>query len=163
MSVDAANVSENVPCADALAVSLPSVTLPAVLPCSLGVPVCGYRTSELPGFYTDSTGIALEHRFESALDVSRALRTHWNDLQSPSGVLLAVPPPSPLPRAEVEAALGPALLAARGLPGKQVTPFLLAALAKATAGRTQQANLDLLENNARVAAEVARALGRLPQ
>ena len=86
------------------------------------------------------------------------MRTHWNDLQSPSGVLLAVPPPSPLPRAEVEAALGPALLAARGLPGKQVTPFLLAALSKATGGRTQTANLALLERNALLAGELACAL-----
>ena len=46
----------------------------------------------------------------------------------------------------------------RKLPGKEVTPFLLAALADATGGRTREANLDLLENNARVAAEIAIAL-----
>jgi pseudouridine-5'-phosphate glycosidase len=75
-------------------------------------------------------------------------------------VIVAVPPPSPLPRAEIEAALAAALRAAsrRKLPGKEVTPFLLAALADATGGRTRAANLDLLENNARVAADIARAL-----
>ena len=83
---------------------------------------------------------------------------HWE--LSPGGAVVAVPPPSPLPRAEIETALAAALRAAarRKLPGKEVTPFLLAALADATGGRTQQANLELLENNARVAAQIAVAL-----
>ena len=127
---------------------------------SLGVPVYGYATSSLPGFFTDSTGIELEHRFQSVGEIARALRTHWDELGSPSGVLVVTRPPSPLPRAEVEAALAPALREARDrkLPGKEVTPFLLAALSKATAGRTQQANLALLERNALLAGEIACAL-----
>jgi pseudouridine-5'-phosphate glycosidase len=127
---------------------------------TLGVPVWGFGTSELPAFYTDSSGVALEHRFEDAGAIAQALRVHWDDLGAASGVIVAVPPPSPLPRAEIEAALAAALRAAtrRKLPGKEVTPFLLAALADATGGRTRAANLDLLENNARVAADIARAL-----
>jgi pseudouridine-5'-phosphate glycosidase len=127
---------------------------------TLGVPVWGFGTSELPAFYTDSSGVALEHRFEDASAIARALRAHWDELGAASGVIVAVPPPSPLPRAEIEAALAAALRAAtrRKLPGKEVTPFLLAALADATGGRTRAANLDLLENNARVAADIARAL-----
>jgi pseudouridine-5'-phosphate glycosidase len=127
---------------------------------TLGVPVWGFGASELPAFYTDSSGVALEHRFEDAGAIARALRVHWDDLGAASGVIVAVPPPSPLPRAEIEAALAAALRAAsrRKLPGKEVTPFLLAALADATGGRTRAANLDLLENNARVAADIARAL-----
>jgi len=127
---------------------------------TLGVPVWGFGTSELPAFYTDSSGVALEHRFEDAGAIARALRAHWDELGAASGVIVAVPPPSPLPRAEIEAALAAALRAAtrRKLPGKEVTPFLLAALADATGGRTRAANLDLLENNARVAADIARAL-----
>ena len=79
-------------------------------------------------------------------------------------MVVAVPPPAPLSRAEVETALADALLeaSARKLPGKQVTPFLLSALSKATAGRTQSANLDLLENNARLAAEISRSLVQTP-
>jgi pseudouridine-5'-phosphate glycosidase len=129
---------------------------------TLAIPVWGYRTSELPAFFTDGSGIALEHRFDEDAAVAAALRAHWDGLGSPSGVILAVPPPSPLPRAEVEAALAAALGEAslRKLPGKQVTPFLLSALAQATAGRTRAANVDLLENNARVAARVARELSR---
>jgi pseudouridine-5'-phosphate glycosidase len=127
---------------------------------SLGVPVYGYTTAELPGFFTGSTGIELEHRFQSVADLARALRTHWDDLGSRSGVLVTVPPPASLQRAEVEAALEPALREAhdRKLPGKQVTPFLLAALSKATGGRTQTANLALLERNALLGGEIACAL-----
>jgi pseudouridine-5'-phosphate glycosidase len=75
-------------------------------------------------------------------------------------VLLAVPPPAPLPRAEVEAAVAEALAdcARQGVSGKGVTPHLLAAVARATGGRTRRANLALLERNARVAGEVAVAL-----
>jgi pseudouridine-5'-phosphate glycosidase len=127
---------------------------------TLAIPVWGYRTSELPAFFTDGSGIALEHRFDEAAAIAGALRAHWDGLGSASGVILCVPPPGPLPRAEVEAALADALreAAARKLPGKQVTPFLLSALAQATGGRTRSANLALLENNAGLAAEVAREL-----
>ena len=65
-----------------------------------------------------------------------------------------------MPRDEVEAALAGGLreAARRRLPGKEVTPFLLAALAEATSGRTRTANLGLLENNARIAAGIDREL-----
>ena len=83
-----------------------------------------------------------------------------SELGQGSGVLVCVPPPSPLPRAEVERALSAALgeAAQRKLAGKELTPFLLARLADASGGRTLQSNLDLLENNARRAGEIAVAL-----
>jgi len=129
---------------------------------TLGVPVIGYRTSELPAFYTEGSGVALEHRVENAAGMAKLLRAHWDGLRLGTGVLLAVPPPSPLPRDEIEAAISAALVDAheRRLPGKEVTPFLLARVAERTYGRSLQANLLLLENNARVAAEVAVALAR---
>jgi pseudouridine-5'-phosphate glycosidase len=75
-------------------------------------------------------------------------------------VLLAVPPLHPLPRAEVEAAVEAALEEARraGVTGAAVTPFLLAAVSRATGGRTLAANLELLARNAAVAGRVAVAL-----
>jgi pseudouridine-5'-phosphate glycosidase len=81
-------------------------------------------------------------------------------LESTTGVLLAVPPPSPLPREEIERAIAAALAEARRrkLAGKEMTPFLLARVADETSGRSLSANLLLLENNARTAAEVAVAL-----
>jgi pseudouridine-5'-phosphate glycosidase len=127
---------------------------------SLAVPTWGFCTSELPAFFTDQSGIPLEHRFDDPAGVAAALRVHWDVLGAASGVIVGVPPPAPLPRAELEPALAQALreASARKLPGKEVTPFLLAALADATGGRTRAANLDLLENNARVAARIAGAL-----
>jgi pseudouridylate synthase len=127
---------------------------------ALGVPLLGFGTSELPAFYTDSSGIRLEHRFDDPAEVARALRAHWDDLRQCSGVLVCTPPPSPLPRAEVERALSAALseAAQRKVSGKALTPFLLSRLAEATGGRTLEANLDLLENNARLAARIARRM-----
>ena len=127
---------------------------------SLGVPVWGYRTGELPAFFTDASGIALEHRFETPADVASALRLHWDVLGSATGVVVGVPPPDALPRAEIEKALADAVAAAasRRVAGKEVTPFLLAALGEATHGRTRAANLALLERNAGVSAHIACGL-----
>jgi pseudouridine-5'-phosphate glycosidase len=77
-------------------------------------------------------------------------------------VLLAVAPPSPLPRGEVEAVIEAALAgaASAGVTGPAVTPWLLAAVARASRGRTLEANLALLERNAQVAGDVAVALSR---
>jgi len=127
---------------------------------SLGVPVLGWRTGELPAFYSDGSGVALEHQVATAAEAARVLRCHWDGLGRPQGVLLCVPPPEPLPRAEVEGAVARALeeAAARGLAGPAVSPFLLAAVAAQTRGRSRSANLALLERNAQVAAEVAVAL-----
>ena len=128
---------------------------------ALGVPVIGWRTNDLPAFYSAESGVRLEHRVEDAAAAALILRLHWS-LGLHTGVLLAVPPPQALPRAELEAALAPALEEARrlALPGKAVTPFLLAAVARATSGRTLEANVALLVNNARVAGEVAAAYAK---
>jgi pseudouridine-5'-phosphate glycosidase len=130
---------------------------------TLGVPVVGWRTSELPAFYSDASGIALEHRVEDAAQAARLLALHWEGLGRGEGVLVVVPPPSPVPREVVEAALAAALAdaRARGVGGKAVTPFLLEAVARATRGRAREANLALLERNAAVAGEIAAALSAL--
>lgn len=131
---------------------------------ALGVPVWTLGASELPAFYCAS-GIPAEHAPGSALEVALALEAHWDALGSQTGVVVAVPPPVALDRTEIEEALAPALLEAadRGLPGKEITPFLLAALSRATQGRTQEANLALLENNAARAAQIAKALISAPK
>ena len=129
---------------------------------TLGVPVVGYRTGELPAFFTEGSGVALEHRVEDAAGAAGVLRLQWEGLGRRQGVLLAVAPPEPLPRAEVEAAVVRALAGAAraGVTGPALTPWLLAAVAQATGGRSRQANLALLERNAAVAGEVAVALAR---
>jgi pseudouridine-5'-phosphate glycosidase len=127
---------------------------------SLGVPLVGWRTSELPAFLADGSGIALEHRVEDEVQAATLLRIHWQVLERREGVLLCVPSPAPLPRDEVEQALAAALeeAAERRVGGKELTPFLLRALDRATGGRSRQANTALLEENARVAGRVAAAL-----
>ncbi len=127
---------------------------------SLGVPVLGFRTSELPCFWSAGSGVRLAHRVESAAEAARVLSLHWGALRRPGGVLLAVPPPEPLPREEVDAAVAQAEEEARrqGVSGPALTPHLLAAVARVTGGRSIRANLALLEENARVAAAVAVAL-----
>ncbi len=127
---------------------------------TLGIPVLGFRTSEMPAFYCVRSGIALEHRVESAAEAARLLRLHWDGLGREEGVLVLVPPAAPIAREAVEAAIGAALARARerGVGGKDVTPHLLEAVSRATHGRAREANLALLERNAAVAAEIAAAL-----
>jgi pseudouridylate synthase len=127
---------------------------------SLCVPVLGFRTSELPAFYVARSGVKVEHRVEDAESAAALLRLHWQVLERDEGVLLCVAPPDPLPADRIEAALANALGEARsrGLSGKLLTPFLLHALDRATEGGSRAANVRLLEQNARVAGQVAAAL-----
>jgi pseudouridine-5'-phosphate glycosidase len=127
---------------------------------TLGIAAVGFATSALPAFYCAESGVALEHRVEDAAGAARLLRLHWGPLRRREGVLVFVPPPSPIPRDAVEAAIAAALKDARrrGVRGKAVTPFLLDAVARATAGGARAANVALLERNAAVAGEIAAAL-----
>ena len=130
---------------------------------TLGVPVVGVGTRELPGFYSRETGLQLEHQVADAADAARVLRARRELGQG--GVLFCLPPPeaTALPRRSVERHLDQALALARRrqISGKAVTPFLLAQLAARTRGRSLRANLALLEHNAafagRLAVELARA------
>lgn len=127
---------------------------------TLGIPAIGLGTSELPAFYCEGSGVALEHRVEDAAGAARVLRLHWGPLRRREGVLVLVPPPRPVPREAVEAAVAAGLAAARerGVRGKAVTPFLLEAVARATGGGAREANVALLERNAGAAGEIAAAL-----
>jgi len=127
---------------------------------TLGVPALGWRTGEMPAFYSDGSGVAVEHRVDDAAAVARVLRLHWDGLGRGEGVLVLVPPPEPVAREVVEAAIVAALsdARARSVRGKAVTPFLLDAVSRATLGRSRRANLALLERNAGVAGEIAAAL-----
>jgi pseudouridine-5'-phosphate glycosidase len=126
-----------------------------------GVPILGWRTGELPAFYSSASGLPVTVRIESADEAARIARAAWK-LGVGNGVLVGVPPPcgQTLESARVEQALTAALADAdrRGLRGPAVTPFLLGAIADATGGESVEANLALLENNARVSAEIAVAL-----
>jgi pseudouridine-5'-phosphate glycosidase len=126
-----------------------------------GVLVAGWGTDELPAFYSRESGIPVDVRVDGAAEAAELWRAHAA-LGLPGAVLLCVPPPAEaaLPAAEVESAIAAALrdAGAQGIRGKEVTPFLLRAVAAATGGRSLEANVALLRNNARVAAEVAAAV-----
>lgn len=129
-----------------------------------GVPVIGYETSELPAFFVRESGLPLHQRVDSPEEAARAIAAQ-RALGLETGMLLAVPPPAAdaLDPREVELAVTDALAAAEraGIRGKAVTPHLLAEIRRRTGGRSLTANVALVRNNARVAAEVAVALARL--
>jgi pseudouridine-5'-phosphate glycosidase len=130
---------------------------------TLGVLMLGYGTQEFPAFYTRTTGIALEHRVDSAHDAAQILAAHWG--LGRGGVLIANPCPveAALEPAFIEGAIADALgdAQAQHIVGKPLTPFLLAHLARATQGRSVATNRALALNNARVGAQVAVALAAL--
>ena len=130
---------------------------------SLGVPVVGYRTSELPGFFTTGTGMPLPARADTVEEIASAFRAH-RSLGRTSAMLVVQPPPpeAALPRDLIERAVTESVEEARaaGVRGGAVTPFLLAAVERATGGRSLETNIALLEGNARLAAEISVALRR---
>jgi pseudouridine-5'-phosphate glycosidase len=129
---------------------------------TLGIPVVGLATKEFPGFYTARTGISLSVSAATPMEVANIAAAHFG-LGRTQSLLVVVPPPQglALEQAVVEQAVSVAMAdAARaGIRGGAVTPYLLAAVARETNGRSLLTNLGLLESNARVAAEIAVALG----
>jgi pseudouridine-5'-phosphate glycosidase len=125
-----------------------------------GVPVLGWGTDEFPAFFTRSSGLPVSAKVKNAAETAALIRTHWG-MGLHSGILVCVPCPEEVsvPAEKVELALRTALQQAEseGVRGKQVTPYLLSRLADLSGGGTLRANLALLRNNARVAAEIARA------
>jgi pseudouridine-5'-phosphate glycosidase len=126
---------------------------------TLGVPVVGYGTDELPAFYVRSSGLPLPHRVDDALAAARVAR---EQLARGAGIVIAVPiaAQDALDRREAEAEVARALENAerQRVRGAALTPFLLSQLSDATGGRSLAANLSLLRSNARVAAQIALAL-----
>jgi pseudouridine-5'-phosphate glycosidase len=127
---------------------------------TLGVPVIGYRTSEFPAFYSRSSGLPLAMRADTPAEVASILRAH-RALGLPQGVLVANPVPEDweIPRARMEEHIARALsdLAARGLRGKEVTPFLLSRIVELTGGGSLETNVRLFHANVGLACEIARA------
>ena len=132
---------------------------------TLGVPVIGYGTDELPGFFTRSSGLRVPQRADSAADIALVARAHWG-LGQRSAVLVVQPPPAhaALDQSLIDAAVTAAVRQAEaaGVTGARLTPFLLDAVLAATEGRSLPTNLALLESNAALAAEIAVACAALP-
>lgn len=125
-----------------------------------GVTVAGYQCDEMPAFYSRSSGLPVDVRVDSAIDVAGIFKAQ-RDLNMEAALLVTVPVPDEF---EVDAdqlnrVLEDALDQAQreGISGRDVTPFLLSQMASSSKGTTLRANIALLENNARVAAEIAKA------
>jgi len=128
---------------------------------TLGVPVLGYGTDEFPAFYSRTSGLAVDGRVDTPEDVVRVIEAK-RDLDLDGGVLVVNPVPEAdaLDAAVVAAAVerAQAEADARGIRGKDLTPFLLARVAALTGGASLAANRSLLRHNARLAGRLAVAL-----
>jgi pseudouridine-5'-phosphate glycosidase len=124
---------------------------------TLGVPVLGYGTDELPLFYSARGGPRLSARVDGAAEAAAVARAHWE--LGGGGLLVARPPDESLDDVEplIEEALAEAR--AQGVSGQAVTPFVLSFLHERSEGRTLAANRALVRSNAALAGEIARALG----
>jgi pseudouridine-5'-phosphate glycosidase len=126
-----------------------------------GITIVGYQCDELPAFYSRSSGLAVDTRVDSPEDVAKIFQAQ-QALGIERALLVTVPVPAKfeLPAADLEHTLNAALQEAerQQVGGRELTPFLLSRMAQMSEGATLKTNIALLENNARVAAEIAGAL-----
>jgi len=146
-------------CAGAKAI----LDLPATLEYleTLSVPVIGYGTDEFPAFYSRESGLDVSARLDSPEEIVQFANAHWEaGLQSAVLVANPVPEAEAISRSEMEPFIQQATheLHEQGIHGKGVTPFLLQRINELTNGRSMQANLALLLNNASLAAKIAKSL-----
>ncbi|HEX6732573.1 MAG TPA: pseudouridine-5'-phosphate glycosidase [Pyrinomonadaceae bacterium] len=125
------------------------------------VTVVGYGCEEMPAFYSRRSGLPVDVRVENAAEVCDLFKAH-RDLDVAAALLVTVPVPEEfeVPQDTIEIVLSKALedASSAAIGGRELTPFLLGRMAEVSEGATLRANISLLENNARVAAEIARAL-----
>ena len=128
-----------------------------------GVTVVGFACDELPAFYSRRSGLPIDARCDSANDVGEIFRAQ-EALGIERALLVTVPVPEEfeVPADSLNRTLNEALNQAEKehIGGRELTPFLLSRMAQQSGGATLKANIALLENNARVAAEIARALAQ---
>jgi pseudouridine-5'-phosphate glycosidase len=126
---------------------------------TLGVPVIGYQTDSLPAFYTRESEHSVDYRLDSAEAIALALKAKW-DLNLKGGVVVANPIPVEyaMPMETITNAIEQSLAEAneQGVTGKESTPFLLARVCELTGGNSLDSNIQLVLNNARLGAAIAK-------
>ena len=126
-----------------------------------GVPVIGYQTEELPAFYTRHSGFGVDYRIDTPEELAAAFKAKL-DCGLKGGMLVTNPIPEEysMPKEVIDAAIEQAIreMDAVGIHGKQCTPFLLAKVKDLTGGESLASNIQLVLNNARLAAQTAKAL-----
>lgn len=131
---------------------------------TMGVPVVGFGTDELPAFYTRKSGFGVDYRIDEERELAEVLKSKW-DLGLDGGVVVANPIPEEhqidpdLINKAIEDALGEAEI--KGIKGKESTPFLLSKVKDITEGNSLEANIQLVYNNARVGANLAVELSKI--
>ena len=127
------------------------------------MPVVGYGTEELPAFYTRKSGFRVDYRVDSSEELAAMFRAQ-RDMGYKGGMLVTNPIPEEyaMDQAVIDAAIEQALAEAKeqGIHGKETTPFLLAKVVELTGGESLESNIQLVLNNARLAARTAAALAQ---
>ena len=129
-----------------------------------GVPVLGYQTEELPAFYTRSSGFGVDYRMDTPAQLAAAFKAQ-NDMELGGGMLVTNPIPQEfsMPKDVIDAAIDQAIAEcnAKGIKGKETTPFLLARVAELTGGDSLASNIRLVYNNAMLTAQTAVEYAKL--
>jgi pseudouridine-5'-phosphate glycosidase len=157
--MELAHTPVTVVCAGAKAILDLSLTVEVLE--TRGVPVLGYQTDELPAFYSRQSGLPIDVRVDTPQEVVDIMRAR-RELNLQQGMLVTVPVPKadewPADEAQVIIDRALADADAGGISGKAVTPYLLERVSNLSGERSKKANIALLLNNARVAAQIALAL-----
>ena len=123
-----------------------------------GVPVIGYGTKELPAFYSRRSGFSVDYQIDTPQELAKAFKVQ-NELGFPGGMLVTNPIPEEyaMPLETINAAIDQAIgeCNEKGIHGKETTPFLLARVAELTGGNSLASNIQLVYNNAKIAALTA--------
>ena len=123
-----------------------------------GVPVIGFGTNTLPAFYTRESDFGVDYRIDTPAELAAVFKAS-NDMGMKSGMLVANPIPMKyaMPKATIDAAIEQAIAESveQGIKGKETTPFLLARVSELTGGNSLASNIQLVFNNAKVAAQTA--------
>lgn len=123
-----------------------------------GVPIIGYKTSELPAFYSSESGFNVDYKIDSAFEIADILKTKW-DLSLDGGIIVANPIPIQfqLPPKIMDEAIDKAIIEANKekIIGKEITPYLLSKVNELTEGKSLDSNIKLIQNNAELAAKIA--------
>ena len=129
-----------------------------------GVPVVGFGTNELPAFYTRKSGFKVDYRVDNTEELAVAVKAKW-DLGLKGGIVIANPIPEQyeMDYDVITRAINEAIREAeiKGIKGKESTPYLLAKVNEITGGKSLEANIQLVYNNARVGAQLAFGLAKL--
>ncbi len=129
-----------------------------------GVEIIGYKTDELPAFYTRESGFKIDYNLDNPLDIAKLINVKWN-LPLEGGVVIANPisPLYSMDRKFIDDEISKALDSAKkdGITGKDITPYLLSKIKSSTEGASLEANIQLVYSNARLAAQIAKEFSAL--